>query len=382
MNLADSINRLAARLTDQLAMLTTEEATKNALVMPFINALGFNVFDPTEVVPEFTADVGIKKGEKVDYAIFVDGKPMLLIECKTAGASLDLKHASQLYRYFSTTDARFAVLTNGVDYWFYTDVDSPNKMDDKPFFEFSLSGASERSVGELEKFTKARFDVDNILSDASELKYLKQLKRVLADEHDEPSEDFVRLMTSRVYDGQFRGSAKEQFTDLVGRAFRDFVRERVNARLTKALEGNAAPDLPEDEPEAPIEADDNGIDTTPEELEAFHIVRAILSQHVDPSRVVMRDTKSYCGVLLDDNNRKPICRLRFNHRQKYVSFIESDRSERREPIESIAELYRYAETFVSKLALYEKNVTPELLEKTALSRIDEPSSGEIRPPVQ
>lgn len=245
--------------------------------MPLINALGYNVFDPAEVVPEFTADVGIKKGEKVDYAIVVDGKPMILMECKTAGTRLDLKHASQLYRYYGTTEARFAVLTNGVEYWFYADVDAPNRMDDKPFFEFSMLDLNERDLRELGKFTRGTFNVEEILSGASELKYLKQLKRQLKQEYDEPTEEFVRLLTCRVYDGSFRSSVREQFTPLVERAFKSFVRDLVNARLKRALDGNAEPEVVEPVQETSPQDDGNiasvddsadGVITTAEELEA------------------------------------------------------------------------------------------------------------------
>lgn len=125
MDFADRIRDLAARIPNQLAHLRTEEAAKNALVLPFISALGYNVFDPFEVTPELDADVGIKKGEKVDYAILKDGKPVMLFECKACNANLDECHASQLYRYFSVTPARVGVLTNGVVYRFFSDLDLP-----------------------------------------------------------------------------------------------------------------------------------------------------------------------------------------------------------------------------------------------------------------
>src|SRR5690606_5804160 len=130
-----------------------------------------------------------KKGEKVDYAINIDGKPMILIECKTIGSKLCLNHASQLFRYFAVTDARFAILTNGVDYHFYTDIEAPNRMDEKPFFEFSMLELEDRVVDELKKFSKANFDLDGILSNASELKYAKQIKKLIADEYDQPSDE-------------------------------------------------------------------------------------------------------------------------------------------------------------------------------------------------
>ena len=133
MDFADQITALASRIHKQLDHIQTEEATKNALILPFINALGYNVFDPTEVVPEFTADVGIKKGEKVDYAIKLDGKVIMLFECKQVGAALSRAHASQLFRYFTVTEARVGVLTNGVTYLFFSDLEEPNKMDERPF---------------------------------------------------------------------------------------------------------------------------------------------------------------------------------------------------------------------------------------------------------
>jgi hypothetical protein len=119
-------------------MIQTEEATKNAFILPFIGILGYDVFDPSEVVPEFTADVGTKKGEKVDYAIIRDKKVIMLFECKACDANLDESHASQLYRYFSVTESRIGVLTNGILYRFYTDLEEPNKMDSKPFMELNI----------------------------------------------------------------------------------------------------------------------------------------------------------------------------------------------------------------------------------------------------
>jgi ubiquinone/menaquinone biosynthesis C-methylase UbiE len=174
MDLIDRLRELATRLPRQIEHIQTEEATKNALILPFIAALGYNVFDPTEVTPELNADVGVKKGEKVDYAILKDGKPIILFECKHHATDLAQTHASQLYRYFSVTDARFSVLTNGIVYWFYTDLDAPNKMDAKPFFEFNLLDIRDGDVDELKKFSKSAFDLNHILTTASELKFTER----------------------------------------------------------------------------------------------------------------------------------------------------------------------------------------------------------------
>ena len=131
---------------------------QNALIMPFISALGYNVFDPTEVVPEFTADVGTKKGEKVDYVIMREGKPdPILIEAKAATCNLDDAHCSQLYRYFSVTDARFGVLTNGIHYRFFSDLEAPNKLDVRPFLEVDMRSLTDNVVDELEEVRQGVF---------------------------------------------------------------------------------------------------------------------------------------------------------------------------------------------------------------------------------
>ncbi len=352
MELFDTLTRLASRLESQKELLDTEEATKNAVIMPVINALGYNVFDPTEVVPEITADVGVKKGEKVDYAIVINGAPMILIECKSINTKLDFKHASQLYRYFGVTSARFAVLTNGQYFWFYTDLESPNKMDSKPFFQFDLNDFDARDTTELEKFSKSTFDLDNILANATQLKYTHQLGAILTQEVESPSDELVRLLTSKVYDGRFTSAVCDQFRPLVKTAFREFITTRLSSRLKSALQGVDADRDAVSTTDNDSEPDD-GIVTSAEEMEGFHIIRALLARDVEIKRVVMRDTKSYCGILLDDNNRKPICRLHFNGSQKYVGTFDSDRKETRIPIDRLEAIYGIGERLLETVRRYD-----------------------------
>jgi predicted type IV restriction endonuclease len=231
----DKIRELSARIPKQLDPIQTEEATKNVLVMPFISALGYNVFDPTEVTPELCADVGVKKGEKVDYAILREGKPIILFECKHHAADLGKVHASQLYRYFSVTEARFSVLTNVLVYWFYTDLQAPNKMDERPFFEFNMLDIKEFAVEELKKFSKSIFDLDYILNTASELKYTREIKRLLLDQMQEPTDEFVRFFASRVYSGRMTQGVREQFAQLTKQAFKQLLNDQINERLKTAL---------------------------------------------------------------------------------------------------------------------------------------------------
>ena len=350
MSFAESLAALTQRIPNIIDHLETEEATKNALVMPFIAALGYDVFNPTEVVPEFTADVGIKKGEKVDYAIMQEGEVIMIVECKTAGTKLSQANISQLFRYFTVTKARIAILTNGVDYHIYSDLEELNKMDQRPFLVLNLLDVREDIVSEVRKLSKESFDLERILSTASELKYLREISRILNEQVDSPDPELVRFFFKKANPkAAFTTAVREQFTDLVRKALLQFIRERVSNRLRTALERE---DVAATEPEAEgAEAEsetaeistDDGIETTEEEIEGFHIVKAIVRQVVAPGRVVHRDTKSYMGILLDDNNRKPLCRLRFNWTQKYLGLFDEDKNETKHSIESIDDIYKFAE---------------------------------------
>lgn len=224
MEFLEKVKALATRVEKQRDSVVTEEACKNAFVMPFLNALGYDVFNPEVVVPEFTADVGVKKGEKVDYAIKQDEKITILVECKICGSDLSQQHTSQLYRYFSVTDARFAILTNGQDYWFYTDLDEKNKMDQRPFFRFNILDYRPSHIAELSKFTRDRFDLDKILTTASTLKYSSAIQQEFAKELEDPSEELVSIFASRVYDGRLTKRVREEFKDIVANAIKECVR--------------------------------------------------------------------------------------------------------------------------------------------------------------
>jgi len=356
MDLIDSIKGIASRIPKQRDHIQTEEATKNAFIMPFISALGYDVFNPLEVIPEFTADVGTKKGEKVDYAIKKDNDIIILIECKWSGADLHKDHASQLYRYFSATEARFAILTNGIDYEFYSDIDEPNKMDAKPFFSLNILQFEDHKINELKKFTKSAFSLEDILNTASTLKYTGAIKKILDEELKNPSEAFVRFFTAKIYDGRLTQQVIEQFTHIVKEARIQFVNEQINERLKSALSANdSAPQLEltkESNEVAEDQPENDGIVTTQDEIDGYNIVKAILYESVDVERVIMRDTKSYCGILLDNNNRKPICRLRFNYSQKYLGII-SGKDEERIEIDGVNDIFKYSERIKATIKEYE-----------------------------
>ncbi len=359
MSLNEKLASLTDRLGDILPHLQTEEATKNALVMPMLSALGYNVFDPQEVVPEFTADLGTKKGEKVDYALLRDGDIVALVECKAANADLSRHHHNQLYRYFGTTSARVGVLTNGIVYHFFTDLDAPNCMDAKPFLEFDLRDPKDDVLLELRKLSKDEFDVDQMLSVAGELRSLREVKKVFREQLDSPNDEFARFFFSQAHpDSRFTSSVRDQFRPLVKKALQQLVTEKVQDRLRSALRKEDEPAADTNEENARAEdvacsKTDPLIETTIEELEGYQIVRAIVREVIPASRIAHRDTQSYFGVLLDDNNRKPICRLHFNRTQKYLGLIEADKSEKRVPIESLDDIFSYAEALRAAAIRYD-----------------------------
>ena len=331
--------------------IQTEEATKNAFIMPFIQILGYDVFNPLEVVPEMDCDIAKKKGEKIDYAIMKDGAPIMLIECKHWKQDLNL-HDNQLKRYYVASKAKFGVLTNGIVYRFYADLIKENIMDDVPFLEINLEKIRETQIEEVKKFCKENFDLDNILSSANELKYMSEVKKVIRSEFSEPSPELVKLLTKRVYEGIVTQKVLEQFTDIVMRALKSHINDVMSEKLGIAIKATEAAGAPvqttsaatEQKDEEPAKEDDKAskINTTVEELEGYYIVKSIVCEVIAPERVTYRDSISYFAIFADDNNRKPICRLHFNNpNNKRIGFIDENKNEQMETIGKLDEIYNY-----------------------------------------
>lgn len=333
----EKLRILAERIKSHSSAMVTEEAVKTAVVLPFLGALGYDIFNPSEVIPEFTADAVGKKGEKVDYVIQVDGKIRILVECKPIATQLDKIHLAQLYRYFSVTSAKFAILTNGRHFQFHTDLDEPNKLDPLPFLRFDLSDTNSAMLGEVKKFGRDDFDVAAILATAARLKYTSAIKQQLSALMESPTEDFVRQVTVSLYEGRFTTAVKDLLTPLVKTAFREVVRDSVQSRLSSALAETETVDVP---PAAAAPEPDE-IETTTEEIEGFHVVRAIVRDIIKVGRVTMRDQKSYCGILVDNNNRKPLARLHFNRSVKYLGLFDGEKEERVR-IETLDDIYDHA----------------------------------------
>lgn len=352
MSIEQSLQSLSTRLRELKPIIETEEATKTSLIIPFItDVLGYDATDPREVIPEYTADIGKKKGEKVDYAIKSGDDFRFLIEAKKVGAPLSLDHATQLVRYFNVTDCDFAILTNGEIYHFYAQLDAANRMDEKPFMTIDLSNIDSRIFPHLEKCTKSQFDADTINESAEELKYVTEIRKVLKSNFNEPDIDWVKQIAQRVTSRRMTASVIETFTKLVSIAQTQFVRDEVNRRLRSAQDMEEPKTAPTSEQEeeafSPVEAteveDNFGIVTTDEELHAWAVIRAIACSEIPATDVHLRDAKSYCAILYQDNNRKPIARLYFDRKIPRIGIFDAQKEEEYFDLESLDDIYKHSE---------------------------------------
>lgn len=353
MDFIDILKQFSSRVEKMHKQILTEEATKTSLIMPFFQQiLGYDIFNPDEFVPEFTADVGIKKGEKVDYAIFISGAPTLLIEAKWCGEPLD-KHDSQLFRYFSTTTAKFGILTNGIVYKFYTDLEASNKMDMKPFLEFNLIDIKESLVPELKRFAKSNFNLDEIFNSASELKYSNEIKNYFISQLKDPSDEFTKFILSNTYEGVKTQNVVDKFKPIIKKTLNNYISELMNEKITTALKTEQTPSV---ETEAVIEKEEEAKDkiiTTDEELEAFGIIKGLLYEAVDPNSITYRDTGSYFAILFNGKVTKWICRIVLDEKRKQIFFpsvLEPDNvKDIKFNMESINELYSYKEMLINSV---------------------------------
>ena len=360
MDFSQRVSDLANRSKHAASYAQTEEATKTAVVLPFIQMLGFDPFNLEEVIPEFITDVGIKKGEKIDFALRIDNKIAVLMEVKPITMSLGSAQYSQLYRYFAVSEARLAILTNGREFWFFSDIEEPNKLDTKPFFVFDVQSYDESQVNELARFQKGIFAIEAILEAASNLSKVKSAAAYLKKQLASPDDDFIRLAGRQIESRNLTKPVIEELRLTIQSALDAVIRDRIQDKLgvTFAQEGRVKV-APSPEPvveKAPKESDSSRADevtTTPEEQMAFMIVRAIGSKTVPIERIAIRDAKSYCAVLMDDNNRKPICRFYFNAKSvKSIGLFDASKAETRHQVSGPTDLYKHAAEIEQVIAAY------------------------------
>lgn len=357
MDFIDRVKAFAASIPQKLESIKTEEATKNYLIMPFIQQiLGYNPFDPNELVPEYDANVGAAKKFKLDYAILQDNKPVILIECKCYGIDISHdNHYAQLFSYFAATDARIGILTDGVIYQFFADLDKNNKMDKKPFLTIDLVNLNESAIKELSKLTKSAFDVGDAINSASELKYVGGIKALLREQLKSPDDEFAKYFFKELCpENIYTGRLKNDFLGYTLRGIKEFITEE----MKNLLDGAVNPPKLELETEPEI-IETKELEFTEDEREGYYIIRAILSSVVSPSRITYRDTVGYCNILLDDNGRRQIVRLHFNNpenKKLEIFSIDADGNKRSDkfPINDLNEIYEYSDKLKLITTAYEE----------------------------
>jgi len=359
MDFKDAILQLSERIEKQRDSISTEEATKNAFIMPMISILGYDIFNPFEVVPEMDCDITKKKGEKIDYAIMKGDEPIILIESKHCKQNLNL-HETQLKKYFVASNARFGVLTNGIEYNFYTDLDKANIMDDKPFLVVNMLNLSDNDIEQLKKFHKSYYNEQEILSIAAQLQIMLAIKELIINDFQNPSHEFVRYFIREINKGKSTIKQIEQYTPLVKKSISNYVNDVISERLNLAIknESGQKTNLQKQENEEHregivFEDKENGIITTQEEIDAYNIIRSILRKHIDVKKITYTDNKAYFVVKISYFSW--ICRLSLNKSSKRICFPKDNyKSNEWFDIDSLDDIFKYEEKLVEALEMATK----------------------------
>ncbi len=351
MDFSEQLSQFIKRVDSLQSSIQTEEATKTAIIMPFFALLGYDVFNPQEFAPEFVADVGIKRGEKVDYAILQDGDPVIIIEAKAINRNLE-KHDSQLFRYFSTTPAKFAILTNGIRYRFYTDLEDQNKMDALPFLDFDLLHMKESQIEELKKFQKSAFNVAKIFDSASVLKYQSKFKQTLSEQFQNPSDEFVRLFLQDVYSGMKTQSVIERFRPILKRSMQEFISETMNDKIKTALFDSPKPDAEPANESQQEPTQDAPFALSETEQNLYYHIKNLFKKYVNLEDITYKKTESYLAILYKGNVRKWICRVIVTGSQLILIMPNQDKKEVRCVVANPYEIGNYGRYMVSVIARY------------------------------
>lgn len=339
----DKIKKLQSKIAIVKDRLETEESTKTALVLPFIQLLGYDIFNPTQVLPEFNCDIAKGKGEKVDYALLIKNKVEIIIECKGFGVNL-APHRNQLSRYFVSTKAKYAILTNGILYQFYTDLDNKNLMDEIPFFQFSLENYSVSDIEILEQFMFSNFNADKIDQNASEYKIITGVTGEIKTLFEKPNIETIKLFTKSSYKGRYTDSAISRLTILFKKALKQFVNDRVSNQLKSATEA-----------EEVIDNNCGKIITTEEEKQAFYIVQAIARDIIPSEDIVMRDQINLCMILYKNDQCKPIVKLYFNDVKNLQIELFDEEGSYKIELATLDEIYDYKDAIIKICKKYSES---------------------------
>jgi len=318
-----------------------EEPTKMSLVAPFLQILDYDVFNIEEVDPEYRCDFGTKKGEKIDYAIMKNGEPIILIECKPINTSLDI-HGSQLFRYFSVSKSKYGILTNGEIYEFYTDIEQQNLMDKKPFLKINLSNLQDDDVEQLKCFHKSFYNTEEIYNKASNLKYINELTEVIYSDLKQPSEDFIKYYTNKIYPGRNTEKVLGMFSNLIKESYKKILNQNFDNKIKSIVSEK-------DKIDDKKEKVENKVETTELELDCYFTLRSILRETFKDNieRLKYKDTLNYFHIFVD-GPRKPLIRLYLNGKIKFITFVEKDVLGEKIPFEKVDNLYNIKDKLIEK----------------------------------
>ncbi|MDD6285669.1 MAG: type I restriction enzyme HsdR N-terminal domain-containing protein [Methanobacteriaceae archaeon] len=355
----DEVLDFAKEVKEKKKGIHTEETTKIAIILPFLNLMGYDTTNPEVLKAEYTADVGTKNGEKVDLAILDHGKVNILVECKSINTELQTDYKNQLLRYYGVTDAEIGILTNGIIWQFYADSKQRGKMDETPFLELDLENPKKSTISILENFTQDKFNIQSLEKSLNELKYKHDIKMILSKELNNPSDELTRVITKQVYDGIATQKIIKEFRKLIKTEIQQIIQEKVDKKLNDALENNETENETINATE--ITLNTTSIFTTEQEKEAYEIIKAIASNVTNPNNIILRDVKTYCGILYKNNASRPIVRLYFNNPEKLsieifdnLTTTKGDKKGNKYTINKTSDLYNYKTEIESTIVFYQQ----------------------------
>jgi len=309
---------------------TTEETTKQALILPLLDILGFNPYDPTKVLAEFAADFpGVKATERVDYALYCNGQPVMFIEAKPFVANLT-NHAPQLSRYFnSSLGVTIGAITNGREWRFFTDLINTNVMGEKPFLTIDFTKANPEDLTQLAEFKHDNFHAEKLRFFAEENQYIQQFKAVIKKSINEVDIDFVRYVAQQA---NIQRQLNTKFLESIQPFVKQAVQQAISDTVVKGLSSptvitaqpveqkiveSKAKEIIEEKPDFIVNPDNEKIITTKDEQELLRIVNELL-----PGVTLEgRDTESYYSVLFQGKTNRWLFRYDVNRKRHTIQFI-------------------------------------------------------------
>jgi hypothetical protein len=307
MSFTEDMAKLSEQIRRRYEQVVGEEATKMALIIPFFSALGYDVYDPREVIPDYTADFALKKAgqsEKVDYAIAINDDIVILVEAKACRQKFDVTEG-QLKRYFSgLKKTNIAVVTNGIEYRFFTDLLEANVMDKEPFFIFNILEHNQEDVEHLKLFIRDNFDATAIYRQAEEMVYVQGITQLLSNLFVNPSDKFVRFLLAEL--STVSPSYKfSRITSKVIEKFKRITKKSIQGSLTELMNSSITPVVEEVIDTSNIfqtldlEQEIQQDQTREEAIAVFEKIKAITQTSENYKlEVQYKDTNSYLGIHL------------------------------------------------------------------------------------